>query len=138
MGKKSIIFSELKRLDKKQSLLKHDEKRMSKVLENFLQPYIHLTSNFVEKEKLFTLGVIAWNASLYPESERADIINLLFSQEVIGDDSNVQDELTDIITGLIDRKLNLFADYQRLIVDFKLEEIGQLYHLSVTSQEKTS
>ncbi|NCO76586.1 MAG: hypothetical protein GW856_15335 [Cyanobacteria bacterium] len=111
---------------------------MSKVLENFLQPYIHLTSNCVEKEKLFTLGVIAWNASLYPESERADIINLLFSQEVIGDDSNVQDELTDIITGLIDRKLNFFTDYQRLIVDFKLEEIGQLYHLSVTSQEKTS
>ncbi|NCO79507.1 MAG: hypothetical protein GW795_00905 [Cyanobacteria bacterium] len=138
MGKKSIIFSELKRLDKKQSLLNHDEKRMSKVLENFLQPYIHLTSNCVEKEKLFTLGVIAWNASLYPESERADIINLLFSQEVIGDDSNVQDELTDIITGLIDRKLNFFTDYQRLIVDFKLEEIGQLYHLSVTSQEKTS
>ncbi|MBL1211471.1 hypothetical protein [Geminocystis sp. GBBB08] len=138
MAKKSIVFREIKRLDKKKSPLKHQEKdfRMSKIMENFVKPYLHLASNFQEKEKLFTLGMIAWNASLYPQSERADIIDILFSQEVIGDDYNLQKDLTVIIMTFNDRKLTFFADYQRLIIDFDLTKVGEFYDLSVTSQSK--
>jgi hypothetical protein len=134
MPKKSRVFREINRLTKKSTSNK--DFRMSKVIENFVKPYLHLTSNFIETEKLFTLAMIAWNASLYPESERADIIEILFSEEIVGDDPNIQDELTDIITILIDRKLSFFADYQRLIIDFELTKIGNSYNLSVTSQEK--
>ncbi|BAQ63098.1 hypothetical protein GM3708_3504 [Geminocystis sp. NIES-3708] len=109
---------------------------MSKVIENFIKPYLHLTSNFIETEKLLTLAIIAWNASLYPESERTDIVEILFSKEIIGDDPNLQDELTEIITTLIHRKLTFFANYQRLIIDFNLTILNQSYSLSVTSQEK--
>lgn len=135
MAKKSSVFREINRLTKKSTSNK--DFRMSKVIENFVKPYLHLTSNFTETEKLFTLAMIAWNASLYPQSERADIIDILFSEEIIGDDPNIQDELTDIITILIDRKLTFFVDYQRLIIDFQLTKIGDSYNLSVTSQEKT-
>lgn len=133
MAKKSRVFQEIKRITKKSTPEK--DFRMSKVIENFVKPYLHLTSNFTETEKLFTLAMIAWNASLYPESERADIIDILFSEEVISDDDpDVKNELTDIITILIERKLTFFADYQRLIIDFDLTKVGDFYNLSVTSQ----
>lgn len=133
MAKKSRVFQEIKRITKKSTSEK--DFRMSKVIENFVKPYLHLTSNFTETEKLFTLAMIAWNASLYPESERADIIDILFSEEVISDDDpDVKNELTDIITILIERKLTFFADYQRLIIDFDLTKVGDFYNLSVTSQ----
>lgn len=132
MAKKSRIFREIKRVTKKSTSEK--DFRMSKVIENFVKPYLHLTSNFTETERLFTLAMIAWNASLYPESERADIIDILFSEEVISDDPDVKNELTDIITILIERKLTFFADYQRLIIDFDLTKVGDFYNLSITSQ----
>jgi hypothetical protein len=132
MAKKSRVFREIKRVTKKSTSEK--DFRMSKIMENFVKPYLHLTSNFTETEKLFTLAMIAWNASLYPESERADIIDILFSEEVVSDDPDAKNELTDIITILIERKLTFFADYQRLIIDFDLTKVGDFYNLSVTSQ----
>ncbi|WP_066349275.1 hypothetical protein [Geminocystis sp. NIES-3708] len=130
MSKKSRVLKEIKRVTSDKNF------QMSKVIENFIKPYLHLTSNFIETEKLLTLAIIAWNASLYPESERTDIVEILFSKEIIGDDPNLQDELTEIITTLIHRKLTFFANYQRLIIDFNLTILNQSYSLSVTSQEK--
>ena len=142
MGKKSKFLRELKRLEQKHnqlsshhlSLSSIESNKMSKVLEKFLSPYLHLTNDLSSKTKLFTIGVVAWNASLYPKEEREDISNLLFSQEVIGDDATIKQELTDIVHQLIDRKLTYFQDDKRLIIDFDLQKFGDSDRLFVTSQ----
>ncbi|BAQ64551.1 hypothetical protein [Geminocystis sp. NIES-3709] len=142
MGKNSKFLRELKRLEHKNyqssshdlSLSSIDSGKMSKTLENFMSPYLHLTTDLSSKKKLFTIGVVAWNASLYSEEEREDITNILFSKEVIGDDSTIQEELKEIVQELIDRKLTYFKDDQRLIIDFDLQKLGNSHQLSVTSQ----
>ncbi|WP_017293934.1 hypothetical protein [Geminocystis herdmanii] len=142
MTKKSKFLRELKRLEQKHnqlsshnvSLSSIESSKMSKVLEKFMSPYLYLTNDLSSKTKLFTIGVVAWNASLYPEEEREDITDLLFSQEVIGDDVNIKQELTDIVQQLIDRKLTYFPEDKRLIIDFDLQKFGDSDRLFVTSQ----
>ncbi|MGI0479509.1 hypothetical protein ACN4EE_01830 [Geminocystis sp. CENA526] len=138
MGKKSKFLQELKRLEEKQpQSLSHkpfDSSKMSHVLEEFMSPYLHLAKDLDSKTKLFTIGVIAWNASFYAEEERQDITDLLFSQEVIGDDAIIKQELTEIVQQLIDRKLTYFKDIHRLIVDFDLQKWGKFDTLFVTSK----
>lgn len=142
MGKKSKFLGELKRLEQKHnqlsshnvSLSSIESTKMSKVLEKFLSPYLHLTTDLSSKTKLFTIGVVAWNASLYPEEEREGITDLLFSQEIIGDDVTIQQELTEIVQQLIDRKLTYFPEDKRLIIDFDLQKFGDSDRLFVTSQ----
>ena len=137
MGKNSKFLRELKRLEqaknKSSSLIEYD--KMSKVLEDFMSPYLHLTTNLTSKQKLFTIGVVAWNASLYPEAERDGITDLLFSEEVIGDEPTMQEELKEIVQELIQRKLAYFNHNQRLIIDFDLQKVGNSYELSVISQK---
>jgi hypothetical protein len=142
MAKKSKFLRELKRLEQKHhqlsshnvSLSSIESNKMSKVLEKFLSPYLHLTTDLSSKTKLFTIGVVAWNASLYPKEEREGITDLLFSEEVIGDDATIKQELMEIVQQLIDRKQTYFQDDKRLIIDFELQKFGNSDRLSVTSQ----
>jgi len=147
MSKNSRFLREIKKLDKqgkkssavdsRLSCLKENQEgfKMSNILENFMSPYLHLAQDLDSCQKLFTLGVIAWNVSFYPESERDDLTDLFFSQEIIGDNPIIGQELKEIILELVDRKLSLFVQYDRLIVDFEIQKIGKSYKLSVTSNE---
>ena len=109
------------------------EVKMSEVLEAFVEPYLDFTHTRSQREKLFTLAVIAWNLAMMPEQERQPMIDELINVGLKGNDPLAQQDTRKIIDELIARKQKYFAKNQRYILNFQLQETGDQCHLSVAS-----
>ncbi|MGL5194470.1 MAG: hypothetical protein ACRC8Y_12870 [Chroococcales cyanobacterium] len=109
------------------------EVKMSEVLEAFVEPYLDLIQSPSEREKFFTLAVMAWNFAIMPEQERPSMIDELIKVGLKGNDPLAQQDTREIIDELIARKQKFFAKHQRFIVDFQLQDTGKEIHLSVAS-----
>jgi hypothetical protein len=105
------------------------EIKMSEVLEKFVDPYLDFAQNRSQREKLFSIAVIAWNLALMPENERQQIIE----QGTTGNDPLARQDTREFIDELIARKQTLFAENKRYIVEFQLQDTGKTLHLSVAS-----
>jgi hypothetical protein len=103
--------------------------KMSEVLEEFVEPYLDFAQNRSQREKLFSIAVIAWNLALMPENERQQIIE----QGTTGNDPLARQDAREFIDELIARKQTLFAENKRYIVEFQLQDTGKTLHLSVAS-----
>ena len=54
-------------------------------------------------------------------------------KQALKGDAQAQQDARDIIDEMISRKQQLFADNQRYILDFQLQDSGKQFHLSVAS-----
>jgi uncharacterized membrane-anchored protein YjiN (DUF445 family) len=107
--------------------------KMSEVLQVFVDPYLKSVTNSSQRETLFDIAVMAWNLSLTPENERQSLVEEMLEQLAQRGDLLAQQEMREIIEELITRKLELFPDNRRLIVEFHLQETRNKFHLSVAS-----
>ena len=154
MARKSKAFSELRRIEQtSQKQLDSLEKKlrdesfpfddlvrspagqvkMSEVLEDFIEPYCEgcETQEFIEK--LMSLAIVAWNASLLPVLEQEEMINECLTDDAVGKDQQLKADLKKFIEELIDRKNRYFSQHTRMIIDFDLKDMGDSYHLSVVA-----
>jgi hypothetical protein len=81
-----------------------------------------------EMGKLVKLASIAWNASLLPEQERADFLQSSAMQDVYVDVKN-------LIELLIRRKLLLFPEVRRYILDVQVAVVDDSLHISAASAD---
>jgi hypothetical protein len=109
------------------------EVKMSEVLQAFVEPYLDLARNRGQREKLFSIAVIAWNLAIMPEKDRQPMIDQLINVGLKGTDPLAQQDTREIIDEFIDRKQKFFAKHKRYVVDFQLQDIGKQFHLSVAS-----
>jgi hypothetical protein len=109
------------------------EAKMSDILEEFIEPYLVFDLDLIERKKFFEIAVSAWNLALMPENVRQPLIDKLVKKGMEGADPWIQQDMQEIIYKLIARKQKFFAKYQRVIVDFQLEDTGSGFHLSVAS-----
>lgn len=109
------------------------EAKMSGVLEAFVEPYWDTARNRSQREKLLSVAVIAWNLALTPENERQLMIDQVIEQSLEGNDPLAQQDMREILDELIARKQKFFADNQRYIIEFQLQDLGKQFHLSVAS-----
>ena len=79
--------------------------------------------------KLITTALVAWNAALLPEAERAD--HLANMAKALPEETHA--DFYAIVAEMIERKEKHFAQYDRTIVDYELVDRGDDYHLSVIS-----
>lgn len=107
--------------------------KMSKVLEKFIDPYLETTKTIADREVLVELAVIAWNLALAPEGDRQQAMNDLFKDASDFQDILMQREAKALIQEMIERKEKHFANIQRFIVDFELQETGSHFNLVVVS-----
>jgi hypothetical protein len=107
--------------------------KMSEVLEAFVEPYLDFTHNRADREKLFLIAVAAWNLALLPSKKRSTAIKELIAASVDKKDRLAQQDIREILKEMIARKLDLFADNQRFIMEFQLQETKGKFHLSVAS-----
>ena len=87
--------------------------KMSEVLVEFARPYGRLPTSEAGYQMLYTLAALAWNAALFPPSEREQKLAELFQKA--GEDLPNESRL--IIRDLIDRKERYFAEYTRTITN---------------------
>lgn len=110
-----------------------DRVKMSKVLADFVEPYLEFADSDEAYRKLLALAIVAWNSSFLPEAEQHAAITSLFSAGISDETGELQAGLTDIVHTLIERKRRYFAQYQRRIIEYELIDTGPGYHLNVVS-----
>ena len=102
---------------------------MSEVLGRFIEPYVDETENLGQYEKLVALAASAWNAALMPADQRAAFINDMLPIFPAEDQARARSFLNELIR----RKQTYFADINRYIIDYRVTDLGDSYHLAVAS-----
>jgi hypothetical protein len=130
------LFEEL-RQNKKTEKLKlianpEGEAKMSGLIAELIAPYLDDAKTLDAYKNLVATACIAWNTALLPEAEWSPAINKLVSELGAVPDEFRQDMLS-IIMEMIKRKLELFPDNHRQVVNFKVTETKQNYHLAIAS-----
>jgi hypothetical protein len=105
------------------------EVKMSEVLLDFIEPYRDHCHSEEALRRLIVVSLVAWNAALVPEAERAKLIADL-TQTV---PSEVRGDMLSIVGEMLLRKQTYFADNKRFIVDYELTMSPTGPHLSVIS-----
>ncbi|MBD2295164.1 hypothetical protein H6G06_17170 [Anabaena sphaerica FACHB-251] len=106
-----------------------DAPKMSKILQEFVSPYIDPVYTLKQRKSLFGLAAIAWNAAVMPTSE----IDTFLEKELSKQDTETQQEVKKLIDELIARKYKYFSDIKYFIMDVQVTETKRQYHISVAS-----
>jgi len=106
--------------------------KMSEVLTDFVEPYFEFADSDIAHRKLMMLAIAAWNTSLIPEEEQQDMVEEVL-RTMPATSEELETDLRETVKMLIARKKAHFFEYRRMIVDFKLADMGEGYHLSVAS-----
>jgi len=107
--------------------------KMSEVIIEFLEPYQEHATTYEAQQKLTTVGLIAWNASLLPKDKaQAMIDNSIKALPRV-----VREDMIGVIEEMMERKKKHFAEFTRPVIDYHLTDDGDEWHLSVASFETT-
>jgi transposase len=122
-----------------------EERKMSEVLLEFIKPYRELAQSDADLQKLIGLGIVAWNVSLLPITEREGALNDLVTDlfrskspikrlsrlirkwlgvEEKADKKAASAEITEfkqIVYEMVEHKLRRFARNRRFIVSYHME-----------------
>jgi hypothetical protein len=108
--------------------------KMSEILDEFVEPFMHLVDGEEALRKLLTLGVVAWNAALGPEARQQEMVDDVIRKGLRGESEETQAACREIVNQLVARKHKFFAAYRRPIINFVLEHRSDGYHLLVLSE----
>jgi hypothetical protein len=109
------------------------EEKMSAVVLNFIAPYTELATSKAAYEKLVSLALLAWNASLMEGLERQAFIAKARQTILSSAGTGWAKELDQLLTSLIQRKARYFADNKRMIIDFRVSETKDEFRLAIIS-----
>jgi hypothetical protein len=104
--------------------------KMSRVILDFLGPYLEQTHSDADIEKLVTVGIVAWNTANVAGKEREKLLEATLEKFP----ADARQSARALIEELVRRKEALFADNKRMILDYELTETPSgRGHLSVVS-----
>ena len=130
---------------------------MSEVLLEFIKPYRELAQSDSDLQKLIGLGIVAWNVSLLPATEREGALNDFVSdlfrsknpinrlrslvRKWIGGSEKADMKVASaeesgfkqIVNEMVERKLRRFSGNRRFIVSYHVELDGEDVQLFVAS-----
>ena len=104
--------------------------KMSDMLDDLIEPFVDAADTEGAYRNLVTMGVIAWNTAVLPTNELEESLAHLESNFPDKEDFDVAKGL---LFELMKRKLALFPDDHRLVVDFTLTPQSDGWHLQVAS-----
>jgi len=106
--------------------------KVSDMLARLARPLIEESKTKEDYKKALRLAVVAWNAALLPEAERAAMLHEKRIADGLGPTG------IRLMEKLIERKLALFPNEKRPILDIEVADLGGRFHLSVISEIPTS
>ncbi|MEB3213359.1 MAG: hypothetical protein VKL39_18560 [Leptolyngbyaceae bacterium] len=117
------------------------ELKMSEVIEEFMAPYLKQSESPEDQKSMIGMGIIAWNLALLPAKKRRKERNIILNalcdnQKGVLSDADIAEfraDMVHLIESLIERKLSLFKNIERRIVDFEMQDSRGNVHLSVMS-----
>jgi hypothetical protein len=105
------------------------DKKMSQVLIEFIEPYAEHADTDESFNKLLTIGIVAWNASLLPGKDREDLID----KTITVLQPELRQDMKAILEGMMQRKVAQFGHIRRMIIDYEMEKSARGWHVVVAS-----
>ena len=108
-----------------------DGEKMSAIILRFIDPFMSHVTNKASFEKLIVVATLVWNLSLLPSEKQQEELIALRSQ--LSAEGGWRPEMDIVVAMMLKRKRQLFDDIKRFVIDYKITERGDQYHLSVVS-----
>lgn len=110
-------------------------RKISEVFLEFTAPFNSAATTRNSFEKLIVTGIIAWNAALVTGAERQKLIDSTVQVIVDQAGETWRHDAEVTIALLIRHKEHAFAADRRYIVDYRLTDTGQAWHLAMAALE---
>lgn len=106
-----------------------DDVKMSQVLLEFLEPYADEWETAQELSDLVAVATLAWNATFAPVPEREQYLQSVLDTVPPA----ARDDVRGVVLDLMRRKIALFGEVRRMVLDYQVTETADGPHLSVMS-----
>lgn len=103
--------------------------KMSEVLDRFVEPYMKLATTDVGVRRIYSYGTAAWNASFFSVDKQNETIDRILTSAHIPDEGQIV--VRSLLLDMIERKKAYFATDHRVILDYRLTDTGDGFHLTV-------
>ena len=103
---------------------------ISDAISKIIAPYRDMAQNYESFHKLVTLACAAWNATILPAAERE---SMLADMRQLMPDQQSREDFTAIVKELMKRKNRLYPKVNRMIVQFKVTERRNDFHIAIAS-----
>jgi hypothetical protein len=108
--------------------------KMSDVLNEFVFPVLKSSFDRDALLQLYSVAQTAWNIALEPQRRHETMIDETLDERLVDPTPLQREACREMLSWLVTRKLEHFADYQRPILSFQLDELDDGgYYLSVVS-----
>jgi hypothetical protein len=103
---------------------------ISDAISQIIAPYRDAAQDYQSFHKLVTVACAAWNASILPVAERD---SMLTDMRQLMPDRQSREDFTAIVKELMKRKNRLYPKVNRMIIQFKVTDRGNDFHIAIAS-----
>lgn len=103
---------------------------ISDAISKIIAPYRDTARDYESFHKLVTVACAAWNATILPAAERE---SMLGDMRNLMPDQQSREDFTEIVEELMKRKNRLYPKVNRMIVQFKVTERRNDFHIAIAS-----
>ncbi|MCI0552945.1 MAG: hypothetical protein L0287_18490 [Anaerolineae bacterium] len=104
---------------------------MSDAISQLIKPYRDDAPDYNSFNNLVTFACIAWNTSILPEEKRDEALAKMV--DVIPGRMEDRFDTLALLTELMERKRKLFPDITRMIMEYKVTDQGNNFHIAIAS-----
>ena len=104
---------------------------MSDAISQLIEPFRDDAPDYKSFHTLVTFACVAWNASVLPPDERDEMLNKIITG--VSRRKKNRSEINEFIKELMDRKRKLFPHVSRMIVEYKVTDLGDDFHIAIAS-----
>jgi hypothetical protein len=119
--------------DERVVLVDSEGPKISEVFLEFIEPYEKDAPTDEAFEKLLVIAVVAWNAAVLGGEEGQQLIDVTVGAIAKSAGKKWGEDAKGIITTMVQRKQNFFADDNRYIMDYRWAELEDGRHLTVAA-----
>jgi len=103
---------------------------ISDAISKIIAPYRNTAQNYESFQKLVTIACAAWNATILPVEKRE---SMLADMRKLMPDQQSREDFTAIVKELMKRKNKLYPKVNRMIIQFKVTERRNDFHIAIAS-----
>lgn len=107
------------------------EINMSDAITHLIEPFKNDATDYESFKGLVTLARIAWNTSLFPEETKEKVLGEML--DIFKGSIEEQVETFNLLGELIERKRKIFPNISRTIVEHKVTDRGNNFHIAIAS-----
>ena len=104
---------------------------MSDAISKLIEPYKDDAPDYNSFRNLVTFACIAWNTSILPEKQRTEALDKML-KVIPGTAEDLLDTFA-LLTELMDRKRKLYPNVSRVIMEHKVTDLGNDFHIAIAS-----